>query len=332
MFDDLPDRLREMELQQSGAQKLSTVERSDRAAKPGSPRIRIESVGTIPDEVNGKKNSMELLSRAAKNSLGKSSYQCSDIGLLIYTGVYRSEYVLEPAYAALLAGELDMNATTSIPDNKKTLAFDIFNGSMGFLNGCYVAQELIAAGNCENAMIVAAEIENNFDWSPDALVGVCETASAVILASDPAKDCGFSRFLFKCHEKLIDAYATYTDTSDRQPYLHVMKDSALERLYVDCILSAVQEILEMEKIDLSRINIIFPPQVSSSFIKRLSERLDLPLERFIDAVGKGPDLFSSSVPYAFEYAYKKQLVRTGDTGLIIAVGSGIQVGCAVYHF
>lgn len=83
------------------------------------------SMGTIPEERILKNNSIELLHHAAATCLNKSSYQCYDIGLLIYCGVYRTDYLLEPAYAALLAGELDMNATSPDDNNNKTLAFDI---------------------------------------------------------------------------------------------------------------------------------------------------------------------------------------------------------------
>jgi len=73
-------------------------------------------------------------------------------------------------------------------------------------------------------------------------------------------------------------------------------------------------------------------QISAEFITKLSAGLHLPKERFVDAVGPGADLFSSSLPYALEHAYDEGIVKPGDTGLIIAVGSGIQVGCAIYHF
>ena len=225
-----------------------------------------------------------------------------------------------------------MNATTPGPNNKKTLAFDIFNGSMGFLNACYVAQQMIAAENCKTAMIVAAESENNADWFPDELVGIRETASAIILDAHPSNDRGFSRFLFRYNAELLNSYITYCNTRDIKPYLHVEKDTNLEVLYLDCILPAVQELLQMEGLDLNQIDRVFPPQISSGFIARLSESLNLPLERFVDAVGEGPDLFSSSLTYALDYAYEKGLVQAGDTGLMIAVGSGIQVGCAIYHF
>ena len=209
IFDDLPDRLREMESQQSAKQKETPSKRFSSVENPIRPRIRIECVGTIPAETIGKKNSLEFLNCAAKNCLKKSSYECREIGLLIYSGVYRSDYIMEPAYATLLAGELDMNATAPGPDNKKTLAFDIFNGSVGFLNACYVAQQMIEAENCKTAMIVAAESENNADSFPDEQVGFCETASALILDAHPSGGQGFSRFLFRYHLESLNAYTTY---------------------------------------------------------------------------------------------------------------------------
>lgn len=331
VFDNLPDRLRKMELQHCDQQKEIYVERLTSATIPVPTRIRIESVGTIPAKTI-EQNSLQLLHRAATNCLDNSCYECSDIGLLIYCGVYRSDYLLEPAYAALLAGELDMNATTSTPDNKKTLAFDVFNGSMGFLNSCYVAQQMIAAGNCSNVMIVAAETENNELTFPNELVCVRETASALILDSHPARNIGFSRFLFNYHAESLDAYTTSFMTDGSKPYLQISKDSNLEVLYITYILPAVEKLLKMEGLDIKRIDKVFPPQISSRFITRLSEELHLPREKFIDVVGKGPDFFSSSLTYAFEHACEKALVKPGDTGLMIAVGSGLQVGCAVYYF
>jgi 3-oxoacyl-[acyl-carrier-protein] synthase III len=331
-FDDLPDRLRQMVSQHSDIQKESPTKNVSLATIPVSPRIRIESAGTIPVETNGKMDSMELLLQAATSCLKKSSYKINEIGLLIYSGVYRSEYLLEPAYAALLAGELEMNSTISEPGTNKTLAFDIFNGSIGFLNACYVAQQMIAAGSCTTAMIVASETENNAVSFPCQLVGIRETASALIVDSHPGNNKGFARFLFSYHEELLNAYTSYYKPEDADPHLHVAKDTNLETMYIDCISPAVNELLQTEGLDFDSIDIILPPQISSDFIIRLSEKLNLPREKFIDVVGDGPDLFSSSLTYAYEYAYENGLVKSGDAGLIISVGSGIQVGCAIYYF
>lgn len=332
VFDDLPDRMRQMESDQSPKLKETPVKAVHTSTNLIMPRIRIESLGTIPEESGGKKDSMDQLRRAATTCLQKSAYDCNDIGLLIYCGVYRTEYLLEPAYAALLAGELDMNATAPGTNDQKTLAFDIFNGSIGFLNACYVAQQMIGAENCMTAMIVAAESENNADWFPDELLGIRETASAMILDAHPSGNGGFSQFLFRYQVEHLNSYTTYCNTKDIKPFLQIAKEPDLEGLYIDCILPVVQELLQMEGLDIHQIDKFFPPQISSEFIVQLSKSLNLPLERFVDVVGEGSDLFSSSITYAFDYAHEKGLIHPGDLGLVIAVGSGIQVGCAIYHF
>ena len=60
--------------------------------------------------------------------------------------------------------------------------------------------------------------------------------------------------------------------------------------------------------------------------------MNVPEDKCINAVGAGRDLFTSSVPCAWQFAHDNDLVTAGDVGLIICVGSGIQVGCAIYYF
>jgi 3-oxoacyl-[acyl-carrier-protein] synthase III len=331
LFDDLPDRYREKE--------VKAIERSEESQNkswtsnlPSSIRVRIESLGTIPEASFGKKNSLELLKEAAANCLEKSVHPIEKIDTLIYAGVYRTDYVLEPAYATLLAGELNMNSTPSGPDADRTFAFDVFNGSLGFLNACSIAQEMIASDSCQNAMIVTAECENNAKDHPGDLLGIQEAASAIILDGQASGDQGFSRFLFTSNGEAVNSYVTYGYYKESIPHLHIQKDAKLEDLYLSAILPAVREILEREGLAPGQIARIFPPQISSAFISSLSESLNIPVEKFVDVVGEGPDLFTSSIPYSMEYALGKGLVQSGDIGLIIAVGSGIQAGCAIYHF
>jgi 3-oxoacyl-[acyl-carrier-protein] synthase III len=331
VFDDLPDRMRLNGSYQPAKVKEIGHHSSSYVSKPVMTKVRVESIGKMPLEIKNKNNSMEFLKAAATDCFNKSSYEAADVELLIYSGVYRSEYVMEPAYAALLAGELDMNATTST-DNKKTLAFDVFNSSVGFLNACYIAQQMIAAKNCNTAMVIAAECENNSNILSKEVMGIRETASAFILDTDPSGNKGFSRFLFNYDLKLIDAYTTYYKTRADRSYLGIVKSNDLDKQYINCILPAVQELLEAERIDIGEIAMVLPPQISPGFITQLSEALNLSRKKFIDVVGEGPDLFSSSLPYALEHAYENKFVKPGDIGLMISVGAGLQVGCAIYNF
>jgi 3-oxoacyl-[acyl-carrier-protein] synthase III len=52
----------------------------------------------------------------------------------------------------------------------------------------------------------------------------------------------------------------------------------------------------------------------------------------VNTVGDSPDLFSSSLSYGLANAYDKGLVKNGDTGLLLAIGSGLQAGGTIYKF
>ncbi len=332
VFDDLPDRLRQSEPEYLTRKKLNSVKQRTPLIKSVLPRIQIESVGTTSLDSKGRKNSLESGCLAANDCIKNSAYGVNEIELLIYCGVYRSEYLLEPAYATLLAGKLEMNAMMGEEGSRKTFAFDIFNGSLGFLNACYVAQQMIAAGKCSTAMIAASESDDNLDSETKEPVGVREIASAFVLDVHSSANKGFSGFLFKSYVQYLDAYISNYKTGDKHHYMQVVKNENLEELYISCILSAVSELLETESLDLNDIDLFFPPQISSNFIKRLSMKLKVESEKFIDVVGDGPDLFSSSIACAFKYANEKGFTKSGDVGLMISVGSGIQVGCALYYF
>jgi 3-oxoacyl-[acyl-carrier-protein] synthase III len=331
VFDDLPDRIRNKGTVKNHAFDNPSPRKTIPAYNHHLPRIRVESIGTIPLEGKSMGDSLDLLCKASEICLNKSSHHVNEIGLLIHTGIYRSDNVLEPAFAALLAGKLNMNASFSDKE-KKTLAFDVFNGAIGFLQACYLAQQMIVAETSTTAMIVATELENNARYFPGQLVGIRETASALILDKSPVQDKGFSRFLFKYHLEDMGAYTINCSTKEAIPFLQIEKDSLLEEKYLDSIQPLVEEILKQGGIALQEIDWVFPPQISSGFIMSLSGRLGFNYEKFIDVAGEGPDLFSSSIPYGMDYALEKGLIKSGDTGLIIAVGSGIQVGCAIYHF
>jgi len=212
------------------------------------------------------------------------------------------------------------------------LAFDVFNGALGFLNACYVAQQMIIAGSSKAAMVVAAECENNAATFPDQLVGVREAASAIILDAHPVQNKGFSQFLFHYQPAGLDDYTSYCSTKEITARLQIDKVPDLEEKYLAAIVPMIEEILQQEGLELHQIDRLFPPQISTEFITRLSQELQLPREKFVDVAGEGPDLFSSSIPFGLAHAYEKNWVKEGDIGLMIAVASGIQAGCAIYRF
>jgi 3-oxoacyl-[acyl-carrier-protein] synthase III len=331
-LDDLPDRILQMEASKRTPHKLPIQQTKTDVPHLSTPIVRIESVGTIEKGREVKRDSLELVKIAAEDCLEKSSYNRSDIDLLVYTGVYRSDLIFEPAIASMITGSLKINHIINSPEEKKTLAFDIFNGAVGFLNACYVASKMIQAKKYKNAMIVTAEIENNRENFPEELYGLEETGSVLILDEAPDQKSGFGNFIFKYFTDYLDTIKVNGDLRGKKPYLDIYKDPAVYDYYIECIHGTIQELLRSRGLNISQIKVIFPPQISSQFISKLSDKMNITKDKFIDATGNGKDFFTSSIPYALQYAKEHNLVNEGDIGLIVSVGSGIQVGCATYYF
>jgi amino acid adenylation domain-containing protein len=326
-FDDLPDRLRRGK---NGHRRrsLSTGERHK--MRPATPRVRIEGVGTAPAGQSTPRRSVQLAVQAASACLENSGLEREALGLIIHAGVYRDEFICEPAIAAFVAGELGVNDDVQSAEGPKTFAFDVLNGAVGFLNACQVAVEMIGAGKAEHAMVLASEIENNIPESGHPQYGITETGSALMLGRSDGT-AGFGRFVFHHHPEYSGALETYATHSEGHTWLKIDRDPNLTAHYLDCIPAAVEELLKLEELDCLDVAVVFAPYVSLADSIELAERIRIPRSRFVH-FASDTDPFSSSLPYGLEHAWRQKLVNPGDIGLIVSVGSGVEVGCTTYRF
>jgi 3-oxoacyl-[acyl-carrier-protein] synthase-3 len=89
----------------------------------------------------------EASAKAGEAVLAKSSFDRSEIDLLIHSAVCRDR--MEPATAAYVHGLLNLPGKTQI--------FDVSNACLGFLNAMVVAAGLIESGQIERALVVSGE-------------------------------------------------------------------------------------------------------------------------------------------------------------------------------
>src|SRR5262249_10890299 len=98
------------------------------------------------------------------------------------------------------------------------------------------------------------------------------------------------------------------------------------------IVETVQELLQREGLTIESIKAILPPQISAEFRRRLVKALGVPEDRLASVPDGSKDYFTSSLAYSFAQVRAAGQVRSGDAGLVIAVGAGIEVGCVLYYF
>ncbi len=329
-FDDLPRRLR------SPAPRVETV-RPSTAARPGRhfsqdglPRVRIEAFGTYRCAVGERSSSLGLMVRAAENCLRASSRSGDDIDLLIQSGVYRSDFICEPAIATLLADELGFKGASVA--GKNIFAFDVMNGALGFLNACFSAVAMLQTGRYRRAMVVAAEIENNAGFPSADLRGINECASAVLLATSEEGKQGFGGFLFRDFLAHVDSFRAHLAQSNGKTYMSFRRTAALDYDYLTCVEETFHDLLEREGLSPNKLAAVLPPQISSNFVAALRQRLPVSPDVVVDATLGDQDLFTSSLAYSLQELRKTHPPGPGDIGIMLSVGTGIQTGAALYYF
>jgi 3-oxoacyl-[acyl-carrier-protein] synthase III len=331
-LDDLPDRVKNVESRSEPSTSLTRGGGRTRATvKASTPRIRIESLGTAGG-IEGPGAGIGLVQAAIARCLGTSSYAPEDVELLIYAGVYRDDFVGEPAIAAMIANGAKLNDAGISPDGKKTLAFDVCNGAVGFLNACCVAAGMIRSGEIKTAMVVASEVENNSGIPGEDLLGIAEVGSAVILDRSPEGTRGFGDAVFMSFTEYRGAFSSELVYSGGRARLHFERHAEIEAIYLRCVVPAVEEILRGAALRMEDVAVILPPQISASFASGLASTLNVSRDKVVAVAGDGRDLSSSALAYSLRHVSERGTLRPGDIGLVINVGSGIQVGVALYYF
>lgn len=332
--DQLPDRLN------ASTNGKATV-CSDAAPSDDGPSIGmtlpvpmcVDSIGIARPSESEVADTLSLLKQATEQSLDRSPITKSDLQLLISTGVYRTEFVTEPAIAALLAGDLEFTTGDEPSDTPAPLAFDLLNGSVGFLAACQIAGELARVDQLENALVVASEIENNHEILPDQLLGIDPMASAAILKPSDDGETGFQAFWFEDHTEHMELQRTAANWNEEgRVFLDIQKCEQRDQIYLKCLVQSVRAFLNEQQLSVSEIAWWLPPQVSKAFIAESSQTLGWDLRQTIDACDNDLNLATSSEVAALRKALDDERVQPGDLGLIANVGSGAQVACAIYQF
>jgi len=138
--------------------------------------------------------------------------------------------------------------------------------------------------------------------------------------------------VFETFIEHIGAFTSWLATSEGNPRVHIRRHADLDAIYLKCIPQTVEELLKCERLRMEDIKVILPPQISRSFVTGLADALRVKASRFVDAAADGGSLSSSSIAHSFAKIRRGAGASDGDVGLLISVGSGLQVGAATYYF
>src|SRR5690606_34370661 len=130
--DNLPERL-------TAAAPGNLPQAEPMEVAPAFPvRVAIDAIQVCEPPQDKTPDSLAMLTAAGAACIEACSHSKEAIDAVISVGVYRTDFIMEPALAALVAGELEINDDRQPHDEHKTFAFDLSVGAIGWLKACYV--------------------------------------------------------------------------------------------------------------------------------------------------------------------------------------------------
>jgi 3-oxoacyl-[acyl-carrier-protein] synthase-3 len=222
------------------------------------------------------------------------------------------------------------------------VAFDISAGCSGFLYALSVANNAIATGNCQNALVIGAEVlspvTNWEDRNTCVLLG--DGAGAVVLTPTTGDDGILSTHLESDGSFWDLLYSTegsfkvpeILDTVEPKPYYLKMEGNRLFKKAVSCLCDIAASALAHHGLSAEDITLMVPHQANLRIIQAAAEKLSIPMEKVYTNIEKYGNTSSASIPIALDEANREGLLKAGDFMLMVTFGAGLTWGASVVRW
>ncbi len=273
-------------------------------------------------------NTSDLATKASLRALEMAGISAEDLDLIVIGTVTPDRQF--PSVACFVQKALKAS---------KAVAFDVSAGCSGFLYAMSVADNAIATGNCQNALVVGAErlssVTNWEDRSTCVLLG--DGAGAVILTANAVNDGILSTHLQSDGSFWNLLYSTdgtakipeILNTIEGKPFYLKMEGNRLFRKAVECLSDIAGKVLEHHNLSSADITLMVPHQANLRIIKAVAERLSIPMDRVYTNIQKYGNTSSATIPIALDEANREGMLKPGDFVLLVTFGAGLTWGASI---
>ncbi len=269
----------------------------------------------------------DLAAAAAQEALKDAKLKPEDVDLIIVATV--TPDMLSPATSCLVQAKIGaVNAA----------CFDLNAACPGFIYALVVAQQFIATGRYNNALVIGAEVLSKFvDWkdrSTCVLFG--DGAGAAVLR--PVKSGGIISIYLGTDGTLaellyIPAGGSRTPPShktidERLHYLK-MKGKEVFKNAVRSMESSARRAVSEAGLEIKDIDMLVPHQANLRIINATTEKLGIDPKKVFVNLDKYGNMSSASTIVALYEAFKQRRIKRGDYILMVAFGAGLAWGACV---
>ncbi len=205
----------------------------------------------------------------------------------------------------------------------------MLNGAGGTLTACFLASELIGVRKFARALLLASEVEPSRPVQTSNIVGLAQTASALVL-EEATDDEGFAAFAFRAFPELVDSLVSHIGAQENRPAVFHHRDPDLDDKVVECVCQTIREWSTHEPLPLGEAWLVVAPQRPGGLELRIAEALGIERTRAV-SLDAQKDYYTSSLAYALQKLRREGGLKPGTPIVFIEVAAGLQVWCALYY-
>jgi 3-oxoacyl-[acyl-carrier-protein] synthase-3 len=268
--------------------------------------------------------SSDLGAAAARKAMSAAGIGPEDIDLII-VATATPDYTF-PATATVVQQKLGIT---------RGAAFDVQAVCSGFVYGVATADNFLARGQFERALVIGAETFSRIlDWSDrSTCVLFGDGAGAIVLERQDRKQAG-DRGVKSVHLRSDGRYRDllYVDggpsTTQSVGHLRMVGNQVFKHA-VAKISESVKAAAEQAGYDIAQVDWFVPHQANQRILSAVAEKLGLDEGKVVSTVAEHGNTSAASVPLALAAATEDGRVKAGDLVLIEAIGGGLTWGSAL---
>ncbi|MCP4748511.1 MAG: ketoacyl-ACP synthase III [Desulfobacteraceae bacterium] len=280
---------------------------------------------------NGTETTTGLATQAALKALKTANVSPDQIDLIVVATVTGDRLI--PSTACLIQKELNAN---------NAAAYDISAGCSGFLYALDIANNSIKTGSSKTVLVIGAErlssIVNWQDRSTCVLLG--DGAGAILLKGGQSTE-GILSTHIKSNGHLWDLL--YSEDGNKflpdilhdmelKPFHIKMEGNRLFKKAVSSMARIAKQALANNNLKGEDINWVIPHQANLRIIQAVSEKLEIPMDKFYTNLHKYGNTSAASIPIALDEAYRNGRISKGDRILLVSFGAGLTWGSSLIRW
>jgi 3-oxoacyl-[acyl-carrier-protein] synthase-3 len=273
----------------------------------------------------------DLAAKAALAAMENAGISAEEVDLIIVATVTPDMFF--PSTACFVQSKIGA---------KNAACFDVSAACSGFLYAIEIAQQFITSHTYDTILVIGADkLSSIIDWTDrNTCVLFGDGAGAAVLrhrggghgviSTFMASDGGLSDILYIPGGG--SRFPITKDNTDQRLNCIKMNGKETYKNAVISMMDAAQKVLAEANLDPSDLACIIPHQANLRIIEAISDRIKVPMERFMINLDRYGNTSAAAVAIALDDANRTGRMKVGDYVLLVVFGGGLTWASSVIQW